>query len=83
MAATIAKTIPKLTDHIKQLNLENAFVNKTDLLLDIKSNYESIFSWEIYETTRKCKMKGTDFLRKIYQKLDLAHNENRKFNLDL
>lgn len=85
MAAEIARATPErqLTDYINRLNLGNVIVNKIALLSDIKSNYESIFSWDIYETAEKCKTKGTDFLRKIYQKIDLVHNENRKFNFDL
>lgn len=83
MAIEINRAAPrqKHMDYINQLNLEN--VNKSDLLTDIRNNYESIFSWNIYETAVICKMKGTDFLWKIYQKIDLAHSDNRKFNLDL
>lgn len=73
----------ELTNRIGQLNTGNVSVNKTNLLADIKSNYESIFAWEIYETTGRNKMTETNFLRKINQKIDLSQNNNNEFNLEL
>lgn len=57
--------------------------DSTDMLSDIKNNYESIFSWNIYETIGRFKAKGSNFWQKLQQKQDLSFNTKSKFNFDL
>lgn len=84
------KSNSKLFSFIKKLSLPWNFSenyrsesNNSDFLLDIKNNYESIFSWDIHETSAKYRTEGSDFLRKIQQKQDLAMLGGKlKFNFD-
>lgn len=88
MAAEIDREshVNRLTDNCtNQLIFDSDdILNESDRLSDITTNYDSIFSWNISKyATGNHGTKGTDFLWKIYQKIDLAHNNHRKFNLDL
>lgn len=50
--------------------------------MDIKSNYECIFSWDIYEKTEKCRNKLTDVLEKVINKKELIPENNNTFNFN-
>lgn len=63
-------------------NLSTNDSTQLDVLLDIKSNYESLFSWDIYEKTEKSRNVHTDILEKVTQKLELLFESKNIFDLD-
>ncbi|XP_050540156.1 uncharacterized protein LOC126904872 isoform X2 [Daktulosphaira vitifoliae] len=71
----------ELTECLKNFNLENDSVilnySSNTLLNNIKQEYESIFSWDIYEKTRKSRYKINDIINILEQKRELISNENR------
>lgn len=66
-----------LSNHLQKLNLNSpAKLKYPNILLDIKDNYESIFSWDIYEKTEKSRNTMMDILEKVTQKLDILFENN-------
>lgn len=51
------------------------------VLSDVKSNYESIFSWDIYEKTKICRDKKTVVFEKVTRKLELSFDTKNVFDL--
>lgn len=75
-------TSDELSNHLEKLNLHSTSKSKNSIiLLDIKNNYESIFSWEIYEKTKTSRNKMTNVLEKVTQKQEILF-ENNSFDFN-
>lgn len=72
----------ELTNSLEALNLNCHLSNHLDVMTDIKCNYESIFSWNIYEKIEKRRNHLTDILEKITQKQDLIIEKKDTFNFN-
>lgn len=70
----------ELSDDLKTLNLNS--IDHLDVLLDIQCNYESIFSWNIYEKIGKCRNQFIDVLKKVTQKQDLIFEKQNIFSFN-
>lgn len=66
-----------ISNCLQKLNL-----NHEDVLKDIKSNYECVFSWDIYEKTNKYRNVQTDILAKVTQKLELIFKNENEFDFN-
>lgn len=73
----------ELSNCLQILSINDYSSNQLDdVLLDIKSNYEGIFSWNIYEKTGKPRNKNTDILEKVTRKLELLFENGSIFDLN-
>lgn len=62
----------ELSNCFQKLNLNClSELKQLSILSNIKNNYESIFSWEIYEKTEKSRNKMMNVLEKVTQKQDI------------
>jgi len=52
------------------------------VLSDIKSNYESIFSWDIYEKTKICRDNKTVVFEKVTRKLENSFDSKNVFDFN-
>jgi hypothetical protein len=67
----------ELSNCLQKLNLNCLPELKLQSIMsNIKNNYESIFSWEIYEKTEKSRNKMMDVLEKVTQKQDILFESN-------
>lgn len=72
----------ELTNLLQNLSTNDCSPSHLDVLLDIKSNFESLFSWDIYEKTGKSRNIHTDILEKVTHKLELLFENKNIFDLD-
>lgn len=63
----------ELSDRLQKLNINvpSESLDPLNVLSEIKKDYESIFSWEVYKKTGTRRDESNNVLEKITQKLEL------------
>lgn len=72
----------ELANNLKTLSINCHSLNYLDVMADIKCNYETIFSWDIYEKLERRRSSVTDILEKIIEKQKLIIGKKGIFNFN-
>ncbi|XP_050432047.1 uncharacterized protein LOC126840398 [Adelges cooleyi] len=82
--ATVSSPVV-LANSLNNLNLNDSHENLTNRpneLSTLKRQYETIFSWDVYEKTGKSRNKLAEIIEKIEQKIELVFINKNKFSID-